>query len=116
MSSILQDIRKMIGPSETYTHFDRDLIIHINSVFTILNQLGVGPESGFTITGETEDWSDFLPEGEQLEIVKSYMYLKVKLMFDISTMTSPLIDVMNRQIAEFEWRLNVAVDPKKETE
>ena len=113
MSSILKDVRKMIGPSETYTHFDQDLIIHINSVFTILKQLGVGPANGFSISSEDDDWTDFLPGGEQLELAKSYMYLKVRLMFDISTLTSPLIEVMNRQISEFEYRLNTAVEFEK---
>ena len=111
MSSILTDIKKLFGIPETVTSFDSDLIIHINSVFTILNQLSVGPVDGFKITGSSEEWDSFLPEGEQLELVKTYIFLKVKLMFDISTMTSPLIDVIKHQISECEWRLNAAVDP-----
>ena len=76
----------------------------------ILNQLGVGPSAGFTIYGETETWDDFLPEGEQLELVKTYMALKVRLMFDTSV-SSSVNSAIQEQIKEFEWRLNVAVDP-----
>lgn len=111
MSSILKDIKKLFGLQESDTSFDTDLIIDINSVFTILKQLGVGPEAGFKITGVEEIWEDFLLEGEQLELVKTYVYLRVKLMFDISTMTSPLIEVVKSQISEYEWRLNADSDP-----
>ena len=116
MSSILTDIKKLFGIPETATSFDTDLIIHINSVFTVLNQLSVGPSDGFKITGSSEEWESFITNTEQLELVKTYVFLKVKLMFDISTMTSPLIDVINKQITEFEWRLNASTDPgwKKE--
>lgn len=112
MNSILTSVKKLLGITEDYTHFDNDLIMHINSVFTILNQLGVGPEEGFAIKGKGAKWTDFLPEGTMLELVKSYVGLKVRLMFDPPT-SSALIEAINRQIAEFEWRLNVAVDPKK---
>lgn len=110
MESILTSIKKMLGITEEYEHFDADLIMHINSVFMILTQLGVGSADGFFIKGKEEAWTDFLPEGTQLELVKSYMYLKVKLLFD-PPLGSAVIDVINRQISEFEWRLNVAVDP-----
>lgn len=115
MDSILQSIKKLIGPSIIYDNFNNELIIHINSVFTILNQLGVGPSAGFSITGEDETWNQFLPDGEQLEMVKSYMYLRVKMLFD-PPMSSSTCEVYNRQITEFEWRLNVAVDPKLQGE
>ena len=110
MESILTSIKKMLGITEEYEHFDADLIMHINSVFMILTQLGVGPSTGFSIKGADETWDAFLPEGQQLELVKSYMFLKVKLIFD-PPLGSAVIEVMNRQISEFEWRLNVAVDP-----
>lgn len=110
MESILTSIKKMLGITEEYEHFDADLIMHINSVFMILTQLGVGPSTGFSIKGADETWDSFLPEGQQLELVKSYMFLKVKLIFD-PPLGSAVIEVMNRQISEFEWRLNVAVDP-----
>lgn len=112
MDSILTSVKKMLGITEEYEYFDADIIMHINSVFMILQQLGVGPQEGYySIKGKENKWSEFLPSGEQLELAKSYMYLKVKLMFDISTLTSPLIEAINRQIQEFEWRLNVQVDP-----
>lgn len=111
MKSILTSIKKMLGITEEYEHFDNDIIMHINSVFMILNQLGVGPTNGFSIEDKTAVWTDFIPESSQLELVKSYMYLKVKLLFD-PPLGSAVIDVMNRQISEFEWRLNVAVDPE----
>ena len=100
MDSILTSIKKLLGISEDYTQFDSDLIMHINSVFLNLTQLGVGPESGFTIEDEYTEWSDFIKNDAQLQAVKSYMYLKVKL----------VIESMNRMIAELEFRLNVAVD------
>lgn len=113
MESILTSTKKMLGIDEEYTHFDADIIMHINSVLMILTQLGVGPEEGFVIEDDTSTWVDFIPEANvaQLHAVKSYIYLKVKLIFD-PPLSSAVIDSMNRQIAEFEWRLNVAVDPK----
>lgn len=113
MESILTSIKKMLGITKEYKHFDADLIMHINSVFMILNQLGVGPAEGFTIIGEGETWNDFIPDDSRLELVKSYMHLKVKLIFD-PPLGSAVIEVMNRQIQEFEWRLSVAVDPEAE--
>lgn len=110
MESILTSIKKMLGITEEYKHFDADLIMHINSVFMIMNQLGVGPAKGFSIKGAEELWTDFIPDDAQLGSVKSYMHLKVKLLFD-PPLGSAVIDVMNRMIEEFEWRLNVAVDP-----
>lgn len=113
MESILTSIKKMLGIDEEYTHFDADIIMHINSVLMILTQLGVGPAEGFVIEDDTSTWVDFIPEANaaQLHAVKSYIYMKVKLIFD-PPLSSAVIDSMNRQIAEFEWRLNVAVDPK----
>ena len=110
MKSILTSIKKLLGIAEEYEHFDADLVMHINSVFSILTQLGVGPPEGFSITDKVSTWDDFLPNRKNLEIVKSYMHLKVKLLFD-PPLNSSVIESMNRQISEFEWRLNVAVDP-----
>lgn len=115
MESILTSIKKMLGITEEYTHFDADLIMHINSVFMILTQLGVGPSEGFSIKGAEETWNQFLPEEQRLELIKTYMHMKVKLIFD-PPLGSAVIEVMNRQISEFEWRLNVAVDPGETTE
>lgn len=113
MESILTSIKKMLGIEESYDHFDPDIIMHINSALTVLTQLGVGPEEGFMIEDDTSTWQDFIPEitSAKLELVKSYIYLKVRLLFD-PPLSSSVIDSINRQIAEFEWRLNVAVDPK----
>ncbi len=109
MESILTSIKKLLGIDEEHEHFDPDIIIHINSVFMILNQLGVGPSEGFSIQDSKSVWSDFMPSGSNLEAVKSYMHLKVKLMFDPPS-SSSVIDAINRSIAELEWRLNVAAD------
>ena len=107
--SILTSIKKLLGISEEYTHFDMDLLMHINSVFLVLNQLGVGPEEGFSIEDEFATWADYVGESANLDLVKSYMHLKVKLLFD-PPLSSALIESMNRMISEFEWRLNAAVD------
>lgn len=113
MASILEDVKKMIGPSASYDVFDPELIIHINSVFSILKQMGVGPQDEtFKITGDREQWTDFYEEGENLEMVKTYMFLKVKSIFD-PPQSSAVAEAYNRQISEFEWRLNVEVDPGK---
>ena len=109
MKSILTSIKKLLGIAEEYEHFDADLIMHINSVFLNLTQLGVGPSEGFSIMDEDATWDDFLPDGKNVEAVKSYMYLKVRLLFD-PPLNSAVLESMNRQISEFEWRLNVAVD------
>lgn len=113
MESILTSIKKLLGIAEEYEHFDADLIMHINSVFSILTQLGVGPSEGFSIEDEIAVWTDFISEKSKIELVKSYMHLKVKLLFD-PPLSSSVMDAMNRQISEFEWRLNVAVDPAAE--
>ena len=103
--SILTSIKKLIGIPEDYTHYDADIIMHINSVFMILNQLGVGPSDGFGITDKTALWSDFISDNKKLEGVKSYVYMKVRLLFDPPT-TSSVMECMNRMINEMEWRLN----------
>lgn len=109
--SILNTVKKMIGLDKDYHAFDTDLIIHINSVFMILNQLGVGDDKVFTIEDETSTWSDFFDGSEENPaLTKSYMYLKVRLLFDPPN-TGVLHEAMERQIKEFEWRLNIQVDP-----
>lgn len=101
--SILTSIKKLLGITEDYTHFDTDVIMHINSVFMILMQLGIGPAEGFSITGDSEVWSDFLSDATWFESVKSYVYLKVKLIFD-PPQSGMLLNAMEKQISEFEWR------------
>lgn len=113
MTSILNSVKKLLGLTSEDHSFDVDILIHINTVFSILTQLGVGPEEGYSITGDTEEWSDYLEDNKLLEMVKSYMFLKVRLMFD-PPQNSALIESINKYIAELEWRINVSVDPKKE--
>ena len=108
-TSILTSIKKMLGIAEDYTEFDEDIITHINSVFLNLTQLGVGPEEGFMIEGDTAVWEDFIDNSIQLQAVKTYVYLKVKLLFD-PPLSSSVTESINRMIAELEWRLNAAVD------
>lgn len=109
MESILTSIKKLLGIAEEDTNFDRDLIMHINSVFMILTQLGVGPSKGFSIKDENDVWSDFIPEQSSLEAVKSYVCMKVRLMFD-PPLSSAVADAINRNISELEWRLNVGAE------
>lgn len=109
MDSILTSIKKLLGIADEYTTFDTDLIIHINSVFMILTQLGVGPSEGFSIEDKYSEWSDFVPDSKNYNLIKSYMHLKVKLLFD-PPLSSSVIESINRQISEFEWRINAAAD------
>lgn len=110
MESILTSIKKLLGIAEDYTHFDNDIIIHINSVFLILTQLGVGPPEGFVIQDATALWTDFVADDKNLELIKSYTYLKVKIMFD-PPLSSAVLDSTNQLIKEYEWRIQVASDP-----
>ena len=110
MDSILQSIKKLLGIAADYNQFDTDIIIHINSVFSILKQLGVGPKNGFSISGEYDVWSDFIPkENTQLQDVITYVYLKVKLVFD-PPLSASVIESMKQTISELEWRLNVEAE------
>lgn len=109
MDSILTSVKKLLGIEEDYTHFDADIIMHINSVFMILNQLGVGPEEGFSITGATEVWDDYIAGVQNFEAVKSYVFLKVKMLFDPPT-GSAVMESYNRTISELESRLNMAAE------
>ena len=115
MESILISIKKMLGIAEEYKHFDPDIVMHINSVFMILTQLGVGPSEGFRINDEYANWNDFVPDDAYLDLVKSYMAMKVKLLFD-PPQSSIVMEATNRMISEAEWRLNVAVESSEEEE
>lgn len=108
MDSILQSVKKKLGIQPDYEHFDEDIITDINSAFMILNQLGVGPDEPFRITGADEVWSDFIEDG-RIELVKSYVPLRVRLLFDPPT-NSFLVDSINKQIQEFEFRMNVEAE------
>lgn len=109
MESILNTIKHMIGPSETYTYFNTDLIVHINSALATLTQLGVGPTGGFAITGDTETWGDFLGTDSRLNFVKDYVYLQCRLGFD-PPQNSALLSSIKEQIAELTWRINVTAE------
>jgi hypothetical protein len=108
MSSILNDVKHALGLLPADTTFDIDVIMHINSVFTTLNQLGVGPLEGFMITSDAETW-DLFYEDQRLNAVKSYVFLRVKLLFDPPTI-GKAFESYERQILEHEWRLNAEVD------
>ena len=110
-SSILTSIKKLLGIAEEDTSFDQDIIMHINTVFAILSQLGVGPANGFSIEDDSAIWGDYLGNATNLELVKSYIYMKVRSIFDPPT-SSILADAMNKNISELEWRINTTVDPK----
>jgi len=107
--SILISTKKVLGIAEDYTVFDEDIIMHINTAFSTLTQLGVGPSAGFMIEDESAEWDEFLPAepgGLQYNAVKSYVFLKVSMLFD-PPQTSYLIAAKEKQIQELEWRLNV---------
>ena len=108
--SILNTIKKLIGIGEDDVSFDADLITHINSVFGILWQLGIGPYEGFEIEDEGSSWQDFLPDRKYLNTVKTYMALKIRKVFD-PPQSSSVMDALTSSINEYEWRINVMVDP-----
>lgn len=111
MESILTSIKELLGIAEEYDHFDRAVVMHINTVLTTLTQIGVGPSSGFFISDETATWTDFVPEATlaRIEAIKSYIYLNVKLLFDPPN-SSAHIESINRQIEKLEWRINIAAE------
>lgn len=106
VNSILDSTKKILGIEADYTDFDVDIITHINSVLAILNQLGIGPADGFAIEDATDVWSDFIGSVPLLNSIKTYVYLRVRLLFDPPT-TSYLITALETQYKELEWRLNV---------
>ena len=107
--SILTSIKKVLGVPEEYKHFDVDIIMHINTVFATLHQLGMGPEEGFMIQDELSTWLDYLPDDPRFNFVKTYVFQKVRLMFDPPA-SSSLLEALNKSIAELEWRITVMVD------
>lgn len=112
MDSILTSIKKLLGIQEDYTHFDPEIIVHINSVFVILNQLGVGPDEVFSISDDTTTWNQFLTDGKEIKLVESYMYLRVRLLFDPPA-NSFLVNSIEKQIEEFEFRQLVQAEEIK---
>lgn len=110
--SIFKTIKSLLGPDADYEVFDQDIMIFINGAISTLTQLGLGPSKGFRVTGDGETWSDFLGDYEDLESVKSYIYMKVKLIFDPPA-NSTVMNSYQEACKELEWRLNVAVDPSR---
>lgn len=109
-NSILTSVKGAIGFDEAYTAFDNDIIMHINSVFSTLTQLGIGPSDGFMIEDSSAEWDDYITAdvpANELNSVRTYVFLKLRLIFDPPT-SSYFIASFERQIAEFEWRLNVS--------
>lgn len=107
--SILNSTKKLLGIAEDYDAFDIDIVMHINSVFNTLSQLGLHPTDGFAIKDEYSAWSDYIDNQKLYNSVKTYMYLKVRLLFDPPT-TSFAIESFAKQIAEYEWRINVQIE------
>jgi hypothetical protein len=104
--SILNSIKKLLGIAPDYTQFDSDVIMHINSVFMVLNQLGIGPEEGFRITNADDKWTDYITNDDNLDAIKTYIHLKVKIAFD-PPLNSTVMEAHKQMISELEWRLNV---------
>lgn len=104
--SILDNVKKLLGIDPSYTAFDADVILHTNTVFNILNGLGIGPAAGFMITDNTTTWDAFVGTDLNLNAIKTYIFLRVKMLFDPPA-TSFVIESMNKQIEELEWRLSV---------
>lgn len=109
--SILLSVKKSLGLDPSMTHFDPDIIICINSVLNVLTQLGVGSSKGFIISSEDSTWDELIGEDQRLNMVKTYVFLKVKIIFDPPT-TGAVLESCKELIKEYEWRLNVQVDPE----
>ena len=109
MNSILTSIKDQLSLERDDESFDNELIIFINAAFSILTQLGVGPETGFRITGSEETWDDYQVDLVQEEMTKNYIYLKVKILFDPPT-NSSLAKAIEEQIKEYEWRLKLQAE------
>ena len=118
--SILQSVKKILGIPESTEAFDPDIMMHINTALSTLTQLGVGPAEGFMIDDETATWESLLDGDPRLNSAKTYVYLRTRMLFDPPS-TSFLIEAMDRQIKELEWRINVTreevtwVDPLSNT-
>lgn len=108
-NSILTSTKKILNVPADYTVFDQDIIVHINSAFSTLNQLGLGPDDGFMIDDETATWDTFIGVDNRLNAVRTYVFLRVKLLFD-PPVVSVVLQALQEQIKELEWRLMVVRD------
>lgn len=113
MESILTSIKKPLGIAAEYTHFDADIIMHINTVFLSLNQIGVGPSDPASISSVMDTWTGVFGDMKNIEAIKTYTYLKVRMVFDPPA-SSTVLEAMNRQASELEWRLHVQAESTKE--
>jgi len=111
IESILTSIKKLLGIGKDDINFDPDIIMHINSVFFILKQLGVNPDSNFSIEDENNLWDEYITDDQNLNLIKSYIYLKVRLVFD-PPLSASLVEVIKAQISEYEFRIMIDVDPE----
>lgn len=109
MDSILTSIKKLLGLDEDYIQFDADIIIYINSVLMTLGQLGVGPEGGYIVADKMDKWADYLGEETNIEVIKPYIYLKVRLLFDPPSSTA-MFEAMERMLKEMEYRIVTQVE------
>lgn len=114
-NSILTSIKKLLGITEEQTDFDMDIIIHINTTLTILNDLGVGPEEGFVIEDSSTTWDEYITDRRKFDKIKTYVYLKVRLYFD-PPQNASLKEAMEKQAAELEWRLNTSAENQEGSE
>lgn len=107
--SILDSVKKVLGISAEYDVFDQDIMMHINSAFATLHQIGIGPDIQFTISGEDETWGEFTCPDTVKPMVPSYIYMKVRMAFDppASSFTQ---NAFKDQISEYEWRMNVEME------
>lgn len=104
--SILLDTKKVLGINELYTAFDQDVMMHINSALSVIAQLGVGPAEGIMIFDETTAWDELTDGSRLLNMVKSYVYLRVRLLFDPPA-TSFVLKAFEDQLREMEWRISI---------
>lgn len=110
LDSILNSVKKQLGAEIDYEHFDPEIILNINTAFSVLHQLGVGPKEGFTIETGDEVWEDYILDNKPvLNMVKTYVYLKVKMVFD-PPQVSYVADMYQQTIQEYEWRLKTVTD------
>lgn len=110
VDSILNTIKKLLGIDSEDDNFDIDIIAIVNSIIPALSQMGIGPRNGFIVTSDKDKWTDYITDNSiNLEGVKTYLYLKTKLLFDPPT-NSTVIDAFNKNLNELEWRMMLAVE------
>lgn len=115
MESILTSVKKLLGLEADYTQFDDDIIIHTNMALMSLTQIGIGPDGGFAISDDATTWTDFIGDRKDINGIKTYIFLKVRLVFD-PPQNSFLIESINKQITELEWRLSVQTNKMEEND